>query len=59
MTKFKFFATLSCPSLSPDGQGLKVVDSMIKLAGCVEEDGLDRGRRNVIGERKGGDEVSK
>ena len=43
-------------------EGLKFVDSiisMVKLAGFVEENGMDRGGRNVIGERKGGDEVSK
>jgi hypothetical protein len=32
--------------------GLKVVDSMVKLAGFVEENGVDRGGRNVIGKRK-------
>ena len=37
--------------------GLKFVDSMVKLAGFVEENGMDRGGRNEMGERKGGDEV--
>jgi hypothetical protein len=32
--------------------GLKIVDSMVKLAGFVEENGMGRGGRNVIGERK-------
>ena len=32
--------------------GLKFVDSMVKLAGFVEENGTGRGERNVIGERK-------
>jgi hypothetical protein len=32
--------------------GLKFVDSMVKLAGFVEENGMDRGGPNVIGERK-------
>jgi hypothetical protein len=34
------------------------VDSMVKLAGFIEENGMDRGGRNEIGERKVGDEVS-
>jgi hypothetical protein len=28
---------------------------MVKLAGFVEENGMDRGGQNVIGEHKGGD----
>jgi hypothetical protein len=32
--------------------GLKSVDSMVKLAGCVEENEMDRGGRNEMGERK-------
>ena len=32
--------------------GLKIVDSMVKLAVLVEENGMGRGGRNVIGERK-------
>ena len=39
--------------------GLKFVELMVKLAGFVEENGMDRGGRNVIGERKELDEVSK
>jgi hypothetical protein len=31
---------------------------MVKLAGFIEENGMDRGGRNEIGERKVGDEVS-
>ena len=31
---------------------LKFVDSMVKLACFVEENGMDRGGRNVIGECK-------
>jgi hypothetical protein len=43
--------------LSVDASGLKFVDSMVKLAVFVEKNGMDRGGRNEIGERKGGDEV--
>jgi hypothetical protein len=43
--------------LSVDASGLKFVDSMVKLAGFVEKNEMDRGGRNEIGERKGGDEV--
>ena len=32
--------------------GLKIVDLMVKVAGFVEENGMGRGERNVIGERK-------
>jgi hypothetical protein len=32
--------------------GLKVVDSMVKLAGFVEENGMDREGLDIIGERK-------
>jgi hypothetical protein len=32
--------------------GLKFVYSMVKLAGCVEENGMDRGGRNVMREHK-------
>jgi hypothetical protein len=38
---------------------LKYVDSMVKLACFVEENGMDRGGRNVIGERKRCDDVSR
>ncbi len=31
---------------------MKIVDSMVKLAGYVEGNGMGRGGRNVIGERK-------
>ena len=46
-----------CKQLFVDG--LKFVDSMVKLTGFVEENGMDRGGRNIIGERKELDEVSK
>jgi hypothetical protein len=32
--------------------GLKIVDSMVQLAGFFEENGIGRGGRSVIGERK-------
>ncbi len=39
--------------------GSNFVDSMVKMAGFVEEKGMDRKGRNVIGELNGGDKVSK
>jgi hypothetical protein len=32
-------------------EGLKFVDPMVKLAGFVEENGMDQGGRNIIGEK--------
>jgi hypothetical protein len=37
----------------------KFDDTVGRFCRLCEENGMDRGRRNVIGECKGGDEVSK